>query len=243
MRILAIDSAFDVVSVAVWADGAILAEDRAVAGRGQAEILMPMIERIMTKAGLGFAAIDRIAVTVGPGHFTGLRLGLAAARGLGLASGKPVVGVTTFEAVLAALPDAERSASFAVVAFETKRADLYLQAFRSTDRGFAPACEPFAALPQVAAERLPKAPRILLVGDGAPRLAAALARCSVVMSHAPALPHAATVARIAADRAVSGTALTAPPEPLYLRPPDVTTPRQRTTEWKTPIELSPPPSR
>ncbi|MFO1189786.1 MAG: tRNA (adenosine(37)-N6)-threonylcarbamoyltransferase complex dimerization subunit type 1 TsaB [Alphaproteobacteria bacterium] len=230
MRILALDAAFDVVSVAVWADGAVLAQDRAQAGRGQGELLMPMIKRTMNAAETGFAALDRIAVTIGPGHFTGLRLGLAAARGLGLAAAKPVDGVTTFDAVLASLPADERAAALTVVAFETKRSDLYIQI---TSPGGVPAQGPFAAEPAAAAACIPDAPLILLAGDGAPRLSAALGDRPVRISGGPGLPHAAWVAKLAADRAAAaGAGLTPPPEPLYLRPPDVTTPRARTQVWK-----------
>ena len=76
-------------------------------------------------------------------------------------------------------------------------------------------------------------PLILLAGDGAPRLSAALGDRPVRISGGPGLPHAAWVAKLAADRAAAaGAGLTPPPEPLYLRPPDVTTPRARTQVWK-----------
>ena len=235
MKILALDAAFDAVSVAVLADGAVLSQAQAAGGRGQGEILMPMIKRVMAEAGVAFAGLDRIAVTIGPGHFTGLRLGLAAARGLGLAAGKPLDGITTFDAVLGAVPDDERGPGMAVVAFETKRADLYGQVFAIGLGGFAPAGAPGALAPADLAARIPPGPRLLLVGDGAPRLAAALAGRDFRISRAPALPHAVWVARIAASRVPSvRPGLTPSPEPLYLRPPDVTTPRNRTPEWNTP---------
>jgi len=230
MRILALDAAFDMVSVAVWADGAVLAQDQARSGRGQGELLMPMIGRTMNAAETGFRALDRIAVTIGPGHFTGVRLGLAAARGLGLAAARPVDGVTTFDAVLASLPADDRAAALTVVAFETKRADLYVQI---AGTGGVPASDPFALEPAAAAARIPPAPLVLLAGDGAPRLSAVLVDRPFRISGGPALPHAAWVARIAADRAAAADpGLTRPPEPLYLRPPDVTTPRARPQEWK-----------
>ena len=74
--------------------------------RGHAEALMPMIAAVMSAAGMEFAALDRIAVTVGPGSFTGLRVGVAAARGIALAAGKPAVGLTTLAALAAPFFDA-----------------------------------------------------------------------------------------------------------------------------------------
>src|SRR4029078_2232634 len=96
MRLLAIDTALDACSTAVFdrTDGMLSAETLPMA-RGHAEALMPQIARVMAKANLDFAALDRIAVTVGPGSFTGLRVGVSAARGIALAAHKPAVGVTT----------------------------------------------------------------------------------------------------------------------------------------------------
>lgn len=100
MLILAIDTALDACAVAVLDTeaGALRAHEIQAMARGHAEALMPMIDRVMQAADLSFDALDRIAVTVGPGSFTGLRVGISAARGLGLAAEKPVVGVTTLSA-------------------------------------------------------------------------------------------------------------------------------------------------
>ena len=96
MRLLAIDTALAACSAAVFdTDGGIIASESETMMRGHAEALMPMIARVMAKAATKFAELDRIAVTVGPGSFTGLRVGVSAARGLALAAGKPAVGVAT----------------------------------------------------------------------------------------------------------------------------------------------------
>jgi tRNA threonylcarbamoyladenosine biosynthesis protein TsaB len=97
MRILALDTALGATSVAVFdTDGSrILAEERLEMARGHAEALVPMVGRVLEKAGLAFQAIDRFASTVGPGSFTGIRIGIAAARAFALAHRKPVVGVST----------------------------------------------------------------------------------------------------------------------------------------------------
>ena len=103
MIILAIDTALDACSAAVLdtSAGKIIALESQPMQRGHAEALMPLIARVMKEAGVAFTALDRIAVTTGPGSFTGLRVGLSAARGIGLAAAKPVVGLTTLAAYAA----------------------------------------------------------------------------------------------------------------------------------------------
>lgn len=232
-RLLAFDAAFDAVSVAVWEDGAVLAQGEAPGGRGQGERLMPLIAETMMRAAIGFDGLDCLAVTIGPGYFTGLRLGLAAARGLGLAAGKPVLGVTTFDAVLAAIPESERAGAITVVAFETKRADLYVQPFAAHGGRTLPLGAAFAREPLAAATRIPEGP-LLLAGDGAHRLSEALPGRAVRIASAPPLPRAAWVARVAVARLSPAPGPLPSPEPLYLRPPDVTAPRHRTATWSTP---------
>src|SRR5512146_3284064 len=103
MRILAIDTALEACSAAVLdtGAGAGTAHESLPMQRGHAEALMPLIARVMERARVTFEEIDRIAVTTGPGSFTGLRVGISAARGIALASGKPAVGLTTLAAFAA----------------------------------------------------------------------------------------------------------------------------------------------
>src|ERR1700736_5346921 len=103
MLILAIDTALDACAAAVLDTDAakIIAQESEAMKRGHAEALMPLIARVMKASGVAFAALDRVAVTTGPGSFTGLRVGLSAARGIALAAAKPVVGVTTLTAYAA----------------------------------------------------------------------------------------------------------------------------------------------
>ncbi|UFW49547.1 MULTISPECIES: tRNA (adenosine(37)-N6)-threonylcarbamoyltransferase complex dimerization subunit type 1 TsaB [Bradyrhizobium] len=105
MLILAIDTALEACAAAVLDTdaGELLAQESLLMKRGHAEALMPLIARVMRSANLAFTALDRIAVTTGPGSFTGLRVGISAARGLALAAGKPAVGVTTLSAYAAAI--------------------------------------------------------------------------------------------------------------------------------------------
>src|SRR5882724_12673226 len=104
MLILAIDTALDVCAAAVLDTDAnqLIAQESLSMTRGHAEALMPLLDRVRKAADLPFSKLDRIAVTTGPGSFTGLRVGLSAARGLALAANKPVVGVTTLSAFAAA---------------------------------------------------------------------------------------------------------------------------------------------
>jgi tRNA threonylcarbamoyladenosine biosynthesis protein TsaB len=103
MLILAIDTALDACAACVLDTDAarLIAQESQTMKRGHAEALMPLIGRVMKEAGIAFAALDRIAVTTGPGSFTGLRVGLSAARGIGLAADRPVVGLSTLTAYAA----------------------------------------------------------------------------------------------------------------------------------------------
>src|SRR6202166_4227803 len=103
MLILAIDTALDDCAAAVLDidAGRLIARESQAMMRGHAEALMPLIARVIKEAAIAFTALDRIAVTTGPGSFTGLRVGLSAARGIALAPDKPVVGVTTLTAYAA----------------------------------------------------------------------------------------------------------------------------------------------
>src|SRR4051794_89365 len=105
MLILAIDTALDRCAAAVLdTDSAEMrAQETLPMKRGHAEALMPLLARVMAQSGIGFPDLDRVAVTTGPGSFTGLRVGLSAARGIGLAAAKPVAGVTTLAAYAAPL--------------------------------------------------------------------------------------------------------------------------------------------
>lgn len=224
MKILSIDSATSACSVAVWADGALRAIERADLARGQAEALVPMIERVRRQANLTFAELDRLAVTVGPGHFTGLRSGLAAARGLALATGLPLIGITTLDAVAAGVPAAEREGAVLVVALDSKRQEAYVQAYASD---LTPLSGPQAKRPAEYAAELARGSgsRFVTVGDASAEIALVLEqnRVSVIRSSAAPRPDAAIVAALAAK----APAPSVPPAPLYIHPVETTSPRKR----------------
>ena len=213
MNLLAFDSAQAACSAAVRRDGTLAARRFAHMERGHAEALMPMIVAVLADAGIGFPALDAVAVTIGPGSYTGIRVGLAAAKGIALARSIPLIGVTTLEAVARAARD-QRPGAPVLVVLETKRADLYVQGFTAD---LAPLAPPAAIAPD--AVRVP--PGALIVGDGALRLKQHIAgRSDLTFADGDGIVDAAVVAAIAAERGPSG-----PVSPLYLRPPDVTMPR------------------
>ena len=96
--------------------------------RGHAEALMPLIARVLARSNLDFSALDRVAVTTGPGSFTGLRVGIAAARGIALAAGKPAIGLSTLAAFAAPLIAADDTLPV-VVAIDARHDHVYLQVF------------------------------------------------------------------------------------------------------------------
>src|SRR5437879_5620503 len=128
MRVLAIDTALAACSAAVLDtdDGGLVASQSLPMTRGHAEALMPLLVRLMQDADLAFRDIDRVVVTTGPGSFTGLRVGIAAARGIALAAGKPAVGVSTLAALAA--PHLGES-STVLAAIDARHGQVYLQVF------------------------------------------------------------------------------------------------------------------
>src|SRR3954452_12020233 len=128
MLILAIDTALDACAAGILdADaGKLIALESQAMKRGHAEALMPLIAKLMKDSGIAFAGLDRIAVTTGPGSFTGLRVGLSAARGIALAAGKPVVRVTTLSAYAA--PVVSESGEPPIIsAIDARHDHVYLQ--------------------------------------------------------------------------------------------------------------------
>lgn len=214
--ILALDSAAASCSAAVWVDGAVRAHDFAAMAHGQAEALVPMVQRVMAEAGVAFAALDLIAVTRGPGSFTGLRVGLATARGLALAAGVPCLGLTTTE-VLAEGARAAGAAGRILCVLDTRRADVYAQVFDGeTPLADAQAID-YSALGALAGDGL-----VSVVGDAAPRAQAVLRNATVLA--AVNQPDARHVCALAARRFTPGAAFGLP-QPLYLKPPQVTMPK------------------
>jgi len=225
MTLLAIDCATNACSAALWLDGRAGPCRFRRMRRGHAKTLMPMVGAVMGEAGLSFSDLDAIAVTVGPGAFTGIRIGLAAARGFSLASHVPLIGITTLETVAAAN---DSGGAHLFVALDSKREDVYVQLF--TPDG-APLSPPASVMPDSASLLIPDGPELVLVGDAAQRLAGPLSgrEPQPRRMNGPDLPDAAVVARLAARRLALRPLRPGdpPPSALYLRPPDAVPATQR----------------
>ena len=220
MIVLAIDTAGAACSVALSRDGAPVAAGVEPMTRGQAERLMPMVRSMTDRAGLRLADIDLFAVTVGPGAFTGLRIGLAAAAGMALAAGRPIIGIGNLEASVHAVPGHRTAGRTVLAALDSRRTELFSQPF---DEDLTPLCEPACLGPADLSGLLPAGP-VLVTGDAARTAAEALARLgstdsvSVFESAGPVDPMVvATLAARRADQASHNA-----PMPVYLRPPDAT---------------------
>lgn len=214
MRLLALDGSLARASAALWADGAVVAH-RAVAGeRMQPTALPPLAEEVLHGAG----TLDAVAVVVGPGGFTGLRTAIALAEGIALGHGVPVIGVTTGEALAAALPDAIRAGREVWAAVDTKRGKIALERI-------APGGLLAAPLLVVAEAELPRPEGpVAVVGDAAPLVAARLlAREADAMLTASRLPDAGAAAQVAALR-LAGALPPRDATPLYAEPPAVRRP-------------------
>ena len=208
MIVLGLDTCLAACSVAVCDGERVLAHASEMMARGHQERLAPMAQAVMTEAGLRFDHLERIGVTVGPGSFTGLRVGIAFAKGLAASLGVPLVGVGALEA-LAAEAD---GLVFAVV--DARRDQLYLQAFDDGRAVMAPdVLELGTAAARVAELAVGRTPT--LVGSGAPSLAALTPTARVLT---PEGADARRVAALAAARAPG------PARPLYLRAPDARLP-------------------
>lgn len=227
LRILALDTATTGCSVSVCCGDEVLVHDARDMNRGQAEVLLPMAVEALRQAGLTPQDLDAIAITRGPGAFTGLRIGLAAARGLALALGIPCLGVTTLEALAHGVSLAERHGKTILVAVESKREDVYVQTF---DDALNPLSEPLAVNGPGLKTLVTTADAILVVGDGGVRAIDMLKGEGIEaeMSTAAALPDTRIVAALAAARFDAHTKArpkALPPAPLYLRPPDAKMPK------------------
>jgi tRNA threonylcarbamoyladenosine biosynthesis protein TsaB len=232
MRVLVIDTALGLCTAGVFlvADGEVtmLGLRSAVMARGHSERLAGMARDAVLESGGGFSAIDRIGVTVGPGSFTGLRVGLAFAQGLGAALDRPVVGLSSLDALAASVQPGQ-----AVIALiDARRGQVYGRVWRDgVASGPAEAWSLDQAHDMVAAldMRPPNgaAKGLVTVGSGAPLVAEGLRNANV---HPLDGPDPAALARLtaAADPASQ------PPRPLYLRAPDATPPTRLPGQARVP---------
>jgi tRNA threonylcarbamoyladenosine biosynthesis protein TsaB len=221
--LLALESATSACSVAVCDDaGRVLGHRRGEPAADQADRLVELIDAVLRGAGLDYDAVDVIAVNHGPGSFTGVRAGVAAARGLALAAARPVLAVNTLEVLAAAL--GPQPAGTIVAALDARRGQVYVQSF---DHRLDAISAPQVVTPEDLTFAAASAP-FHLVGNGAALVRAALPDDVRILSDS-AEPDALWVAqraivRLAAgERPVAGRAV----QPLYLRAPDARLPTAR----------------
>ncbi|HKA80140.1 MAG TPA: tRNA (adenosine(37)-N6)-threonylcarbamoyltransferase complex dimerization subunit type 1 TsaB [Xanthobacteraceae bacterium] len=213
MRVLAIDTALEACSAAVLERGIITASETLPMARGHAEALMPLVARVMDLADIEFADLDRIAVTTGPGSFTGLRVGISATRGIALASGKPAIGLSTLAAFGAPLI-AEDDNTNVVAAIDARHDNVYLQVFGAGGRTL--------VAPRIAtlrdAVRAATTGPARIIGTAAAQVAAAWPKGAEPPLQVEQLraPDIVWIARLGA----AATEGYGPPKPLYLRAPD-----------------------
>jgi len=214
MRILAIDTALSAASACVYEEGAEspLSADTMAMERGHAEALMPLIDRVIAHAGGGFAALDRIAVTIGPGSFTGLRVGIAAARALGVACKVPVTGVSTLTA-LAAPVIIEQKPGLVAVAIDARNGEVYFAAFAPDGRCVSAP----RALPAKEALRSLGSGPVRIVGSGAAIVAAEAAATGTEVEVIRPFPGLDVL--WVAKLGLLADPDHAPPRPLYLKAP------------------------
>ncbi|HUI18348.1 MAG TPA: tRNA (adenosine(37)-N6)-threonylcarbamoyltransferase complex dimerization subunit type 1 TsaB [Alphaproteobacteria bacterium] len=223
MRILALDSSGPACSAAFWTEGGVRAARFEALARGHAERLLPMVLEVMAEAGTALDKVDLFAATTGPGGFTGVRVGLAALRGLALAAGRPMLGVTSFVALAHATTAEERAGRRLLVVIDSKRAELFVQSFGAD---LAAESDGMLMTPGTIAERYAGQP-LLLAGDGSARVIAALEvlGCKLRTAAGASFVDAAVLAALAAGRA--SEARREPPAACYLHPPATTPPAPR----------------
>jgi tRNA threonylcarbamoyl adenosine modification protein YeaZ len=213
--VLALDTALANCSVCLFdaQRDKVVASESAMLGKGHAEALLPMLERVIAKLEGGWNSVERIGVVVGPGSFTGLRVGIAVARAAALATGRPVVGVTTLAALAAPLAGASEDVPIAV-AIDARHGNVFFQLF--SPEGL-PRDEPAALALDEAAQRLGDRP-VHLVGSASPALHSVLPQSGRMARPIPAdavldIVYVAKLAAVADPK-------TSPPDPVYVKSAD-----------------------
>ncbi len=216
MRVLAFDCAGAQCAAALL-DGADIVASKRIAGeRGHAQSLMPLLCDIVREAGLQFAELDRFAVTTGPGSFTGIRVALAAAHGLSLGTGKPVIGVTVFEVLAAAAVKYGLISPRILVAIESRRKECFFQL--CSPAGIALGAP--AMLPPEDVSGWAGSGPLTVIGDAAWRLAPYF-EGSIAETVADSID-TAVLAELSVGRPIGPA-----PAPFYIRPPDAAPSKHR----------------
>jgi tRNA threonylcarbamoyladenosine biosynthesis protein TsaB len=221
VKLLAIDTALGACSAAVLDGHAILGRRYEPMERGHAERLAPMVQEVMQEAGLAFDSLDRLAVTIGPGTFSGQRVGLAFMRGLRLALQRPLIGVTTLRAMAeAALM--QTGANRAAVLHDARRGEVYVAFVVNGCVVVSVQIATFADAVRAILDATPSLEEPVAFAGTAGRQAALACEARGVRAIETGIctPDAIWVGRLAADEPEPDSI----PRPLYLRPPDARLP-------------------
>ncbi|MDD3288194.1 MAG: tRNA (adenosine(37)-N6)-threonylcarbamoyltransferase complex dimerization subunit type 1 TsaB [Alphaproteobacteria bacterium] len=217
MLVLGIDSAASGCFVCLWQDGVVVAVKSEKMSRGQDSRLMPIVLDVMRDAGASFSQLDRVVVIKGPGSFTGLRIGVSAARGIGLAAEKPVLGVDRFAVYQKQHFGKRGNKSSLLVAIDSRRKELFCQFCSANGDVSEPDIMSAEEITAFCLDKLKIGP-LSLAGDAADILRPYLPEGVVIASLVE--EEVVTAASIAAAADVSDSEFS--PRPLYIRPPDVT---------------------
>lgn len=230
MLILGIDTSTDSVSVAIGDGPRVMAQSEAVSDRQHCEALVPMIDFVRQQAGVSFREIGAIAVDIGPGLFTGLRVGVAAAKAIAFSLDLPVIGISSLDVLAAAAPPTD---SVIVSVIDARRNEIFWSMYRTIERDltqvYAPCVGPVSELVVSVLERGQSA---LFVGNGALQYQSKIVE-SIGTSNVTSMwdcefadvrfsrPTAATVVEMAHLLAINEQWLQADQlSPIYLRQPD-----------------------
>jgi tRNA threonylcarbamoyladenosine biosynthesis protein TsaB len=219
MKLLAIETATRLVGCALWDDNGLVAAHLLVAGQRHVEVLVPAIDELCRQAGTSVADLDAVAVDIGPGLFTGLRVGLATATTIATARSIRAVGVTSLEAL--AHPHRRRRGLLAAVV-DARRSEVYWALFEGDGQRLKELSSPAVVSPQDAANELANL-SVLAVGDGAVRYREIFEAVGAeVAGPGDMWPSPVAVAELGMERISGGAcAAGALPAPLYLRQADV----------------------
>ena len=222
MRLAAIDTSTALGSIALFEDDVLVAEDSRRVSNAHGESLMPMVSALFDRVGWRPGDVARWGVGIGPGSFTGVRIAVATAKGIALATGAELVGVTSLDAIAHGLGG---GGELVVSTVSAGKGELYVQALREGSVVLAPTHLPFARVAVAVAGS--GSGSVVVVGEAASAVDWSALGSAVVFHAEPPhdLPHASAVGRIAAARAAEDADAL---EPFYVRPPEITMPKSGT---------------
>jgi tRNA threonylcarbamoyladenosine biosynthesis protein TsaB len=221
LLVLGIDTATWTAAVGVVRDGVVLAEAARRESRSHATSLPALVERVLGAAGARIEDVDALGVSIGPGSFTGLRVGLAFAKGVAFAGGLPMAAVPTLEAL--ALVAEGTPGETVCAALDARKREVYAALFRVESDGLRRITPDLALPPEALAARL--VPPCVVVGDAVEAYGDVLGARALLRRFATHHPRGGIVARLAWARLAAGEAADAGAiEPIYVRPPDAALP-------------------